>query len=595
MGQANRKVVSVKDQLADVRDKAESRMGKVAVTGRYHLLPRKLEDDFRLGTNVLGTGLNGAVLTAVAKDTGREVAVKPYTSVHIQKDEQRMLRNEVEIFLSIDHPHIARLEAVYEEIDRLLLVMEVCKGGDILSWIDRHGSFSEAKAAVLIHQMLLSVNYLHSQNIVHRDLKLDNFLFESSDSKHVKLIDFGMSRYWTNNKKMKLACGTIGYMAPECLQESYTIKCDMWSMGVIAYVLLSGHMPFSGNEDQKMKDIKAGRYSMDSQEWSKISEQGKDFVRRLMMLDVDARLSAEDALQHPFIVNRDAVDGNQENLLDDAVVKSLQDFSKATEFRRVCLQLMTYSLTLEERQKVREAFLTIDHDQTGALTLEQFKEVLGEHVTDAEAKNIFSTLDANHDDTIHYSDFLAGMLSSRIASNENYVRAAFNRLDVDGSGVITLENLREVLGDSHNGREIEELFKEADLTHDGVISYDELMAYIQSDTALPAHQEAVCRVIEKEQKKNHDDPNIFKPVLACITPKNRKQEAGSPLPETKSAWTPTEDLAPLAVTNVEATPQPERETAPQPQKPSAETEDHRVPPSGQEPDIKANSCVCILL
>merc|ERR1712046_222603 len=101
--------------------------------------------------------------------------------------------------------------------------MELCKGGELFDYVSKHGVLSEGKAADIVYQMLLAVNYLHGKSIVHRDLKLENFLFEDNEYQYVKLIDFGMSRYWTSNVAMKVACGTLSYVAPECLNQSYTI------------------------------------------------------------------------------------------------------------------------------------------------------------------------------------------------------------------------------------------------------------------------------------------------------------------------------------------------------------------------------------
>jgi len=273
MGNAAKKgPVPVKTQLSNIRDRTEERMGKLTVTGRYHVTSDGvgMADEFSIDkSKVLGTGMNGEVLVGKRKSDGLEVAIKPYPSVGINKEDQRSLRNEVEIFLSLDHPHIARLLDVYEEIDKLWLVMEVCSGGEVLDYIQKN-RLSESKAASWVNQMLLAVNYMHSFNIVHRDIKLENFLFEDKTYSHVKLIDFGMSRYCTEGVAMKIACGTVPYMAPECFKQSYTIKCDMWSMGVVVFGLLSGQIAFTGSEKEQMAAISEGKYTMDPELWKNV-------------------------------------------------------------------------------------------------------------------------------------------------------------------------------------------------------------------------------------------------------------------------------------------------------------------------------------
>jgi len=516
MGQSKSKTVSVKQQLQNVRLRTEDKVGKAKVTGRYHLPPKNIKDDYVVNEGkVLGTGLNGCVYLATSIQDGTEVAIKPYASVGINKEEQRVLRNEVEIFLSMDHPHIARLINVYEEPERLMLVMEVCKGGEIFEWISANG-VDEKKAADLVFQMLLSVNYLHDRQIVHRDLKLENFLFETKAYEYVKLIDFGMARYWSNNRNMKLACGTVGYVAPECLNEDYTIKCDMWAMGVITYVLLCGDMPFKGSEPEQIAAIKACQYTMDAPNWANVSEKARDFVVKLMTLDVDARMSARQALEHPWIVERQQIEIKDADGVDQATVNSMKQFAQASSFKRVCLGMMSYSMTLQERKDVREAFNKFDTDQTGRIMLKDLKVILRDNCSDEEVKQMFGKLDTNSDEHISYSDFLAAMLTSKISQSESHIKAAFNRLDKDGSGEITADNLREVLGDSHNGETVEKLMKEADVSHTGTISYDEFMMYIQGGAASDVEQEAVMEIVEVEKRRSLIESKIALPSASGV-------------------------------------------------------------------------------
>lgn len=574
---SNKGPVPVKQQLANVRHRTEDRVGKAKVTGRYHLPPRNIKDDYDMDGKVLGTGLNGSVILARDKVTREEVAVKPYTSVGINKEEQRVLRNEVEIFLAMDSPHIARLLNVYEELDKLMLVMEICKGGDVFEFVQSHGHFNEKKAADILYQMLMSVNYLHDRKIVHRDLKLDNFLFESKAHEYVKLIDFGMSRYWTNNKKMKLACGTMGYIAPECLNESYDIKCDMWSMGVIAFVLLAGEMPFTGSENEQIAAIKACRFSMDGPEWKGISENARDFVRKLMTADVEARLSAEDALKHPFIADRDTLDRTTSGEVDKGIVHSLQSFSKVSKFRRACLTVTAYAMTLEERRAVRDSFESLDVDKTGKIKLSELKTVLRPYLTDAEAQAMLEQLDDNNDQTIHYTDFLAAMMTNKIALNEMHIRAAFERLDADSSGFITVANLREVLGDEYRGEDVKKLMKDADMDGTGKISYEEFMVYMQSEEATEEEQEVLLQVVDSYKSK----------ASSGGTP---SPKAGATLPTlVESTTAPAAASAPQTDTPPAATKSPAAADA-QP------AENKNTPPKDGEPvpGGKQGSCACTL-
>merc|ERR1719203_1332496 len=141
------------------------------------------------------------------------------------------------------------------------------EGGELFDRVTELKMFREEDACEATHQMLLAINYLHSHNVVHRDLKLENFLYEKKDSDFLKLIDFGFSKIWEKNTKMELSCGTLSYVAPEVLGKSYTSQCDLWSLGVVVFILLAGYMPFDGSDSHQIVLIKSGLYNMQGKRW----------------------------------------------------------------------------------------------------------------------------------------------------------------------------------------------------------------------------------------------------------------------------------------------------------------------------------------
>lgn len=496
---------SSKKGLNTALNRAETRMGKHTVSGRYRRLPQQLDDDYAVETKVLGTGYNGSVFRATNKITGGVYAVKGFHLTGIASDKMRELETECEIFLSMDHPHVARLVDVYESESRLNLVMECMEGGELFERVRAKKRFSEADTVVALRQMFLAVNYLHTQGIVHRDLKLENFLYEKKDSDHLKLIDFGFSHVWEPNTKMKLSCGTLNYVAPEVLDRSYTSQCDLWSMGVITFILISGYMPFFGDEEEQILAIKAGRWVNKPDKWAKVSAPAKDFVRALLTVDPANRLTAEQALQHQFLQES----GEDRAEVDTDIVSALQDFAQASEFRRACMSVMAWSLTNEERSKVREAFITMDTSRQGTITLSELKTVMTEqfHIEDAQVQSIFQALDTGNNHVIHYSEFLAAMVSTRIAMHDDLLRATFQRFDVDKSGNITIENLRTVLGDTFSDVEVENLLKEADADGNGEISYDEFFAYLKNEAASDGKlMSAADKLLDAELEKKKGSP-----------------------------------------------------------------------------------------
>jgi len=376
--------------------------------------------------------------------------------------------------------------------------MECMEGGELFDRVIELKTFKEKQAAETVHMMLLAVNYLHSHGMVHRDLKLENFLYDKKGSNHLKLIDFGFSKVCDPNVKMRASCGTLSYVAPEVLGQSYTNKCDLWSLGVVTFILLAGYMPFSGSDAQQQSNIKAGKFTMKPERWGKVSTDGRDFTLKLLQRDPAKRLSAEQALAHTWIENR----AHDKYEVGHDVADALRAFGHTTKFRRCCMEMMSWSLTNEERAQVRDAFIAMDENKKGTITLLELKKVLQDkfHVPNDEVQSIFHALDQNHDDEIHYSDFLAAMVGARIGMHDDHLRSAFRKFDVDNSGYITRENLREVLGDTYEGETVDGLLAEADLLKDGRISYPEFVSFLKGQ-AMDSNADAVGNIVDRELKK----------------------------------------------------------------------------------------------
>mmetsp|Transcript_49472 Transcript_49472/g.152641 ORF Transcript_49472/g.152641 Transcript_49472/m.152641 type:complete len:538 (-) Transcript_49472:38-1651(-) len=492
---------SSKSGLARVTQRSESRVGKIAITGRYHRLPKRITDDYILESKVLGSGYNGQVHLAQSRQNGQKFAVKGFKLHGVPKSKQQELEAEAEIFLGMDHPHVARLVDVYESEEQLNLVMECMTGGELFKRVSERRRFSEKDGADATYQMLLAVNYIHTHDVVHRDIKLENFLYESPESDHLKLIDFGFSKIWSPNTKMAMSCGTLAYVAPEVLTQSYTSQCDMWSLGVTVFIVLFGYMPFSGSEERQIQHIKSGRYTIKPDIWSRVSEEAQDFVKGMLVTDPQKRMTAMQALAHPWIAKKDELH-RQNSSLDMQTVTALVDFAHASAFRRAAMSMMAWSLSNDERAKVRQAFLDMDVNRTGTITIAEFKQVLEDkfHIADAEATRAFAALDTNNTHEIQYSEFLAAMVSSRIALHDDLLLSTFKRFDTDNSGYISAENLKEVLGQSFEGEEVDKMMAEVDLSHDNQISYQEFIAFLRGGEGNENHQDMAARFIDEQIK-----------------------------------------------------------------------------------------------
>jgi len=495
---------SSKKGLAAAIERSESRVGKVSVSGRYHKVPKRLADDYQLQRAVLGSGYNGSVHKATSKINGKNFAVKGFKLHGVSRDKKEELESECEIFLSMDHPHVARLVDVYEDENHLNLVMECMGGGELFKRVTERKRFSEKDACDAAWQMLLAITYIHSHGVVHRDIKLENYLYDSPDSDHLKLIDFGFSKIWSpnTNTKMAVSCGTLAYVAPEVLEKDYTSQCDMWSFGVTVFIVTFGYMPFFGAEEHQVAYIKKGKYTEKAHLWNKVSRDGQDFVRKLLVVDPNQRLTAQTALEHPWIKLRDEQENQKQ--LDQDTANALIEFAQGSQFRRAAMQMMAWSLTNEERAEVREAFIEIDKDRSGAISIVEFKQVLEErfHIDHEVAQNAFNALDQNHQDEIHYSEFLAAMVSSRIKMHDDLLKETFKRFDTSNTGYITEDDLKVILGETFEPEEVHAMVQDVNTQgQDGRISYAEFIHYLQ-DNPESKHQDAAAKLVDAKAKES---------------------------------------------------------------------------------------------
>jgi len=482
-------------QVNEALARASDRLGNISISGRYHRLPKHLEEDYVVDSRVLGSGYNGDVYMAKKRDShGATFAIKEFKLRGIDSKKRQELEQECEVYLGMDHPHVARLVDVYEEEDRLSLVMECMEGGELFDRVIERKRFSEKDAQAAAYQMTLAINYLHSHGVVHRDIKLENWLYDQKGSDHLKLIDFGFSKVWDPNIKMKMSCGTLSYVAPEVLQKCYTELCDMWSLGVVIFILLGGYMPFSGPDDQQQANIKAGKFKFKEEKWKGISQSAVDFVKKLIVVDTSVRLSATMALEHPWL--KDKTLSNEAAGVSDEVVSSMYAFAQESKFRRACMLAMAWSLSNEERAKVRQAFMDMDKDHQGTVSLAEFKQVIQEkyHLSDEKIENVFNNIDVAGNHEIQYSEFLAAMVSKRIALHDDLLHDAFRRFDVDNSGFITKENLKEVMGDECSDEDLTKMMEEVDQGHQGKISYKEFIDYLHNNES---HHEKAHTLIDQ--------------------------------------------------------------------------------------------------
>ena len=424
-----------------------------------------LEGAYHVSQRVLGTGISGSVKLVTHKKTGQQFAMKHVTlgGVGMKRD---ILENEVLVFLEVDHPNICRLLEVYEEPNSYYLVMEYCTGGELYNRLAKTVRFTERDVARLTVQMLKALKFCHDHHICHRDLKLENWVFQNkAEDSPLKLIDFGFSKLFDPGRPMTAVHGTVYYVAPEVLTGYYTYKCDMWSVGVIVYMMLSGAPPFSGSEDSDvMAAVMRGEYQFAPvARWQGVSQEAKDFISRLLVLNPSERFGTSNALTHPWILNSLSQESVGDVVINRQHFHDLQQFSVASSIKRAALGVVAFQFPDSDVHNLQQVFTTLDSDMKGYITFPQFCDALKSvgHITTNEARNLFEKVDQTGDNRIYYSEFIAVALQAKLLENESLLRQAFDKFDRNRDGVITLQDMKQSLGDTYDNRPTEDIFNEA--------------------------------------------------------------------------------------------------------------------------------------
>eukprot|EP00850_Spirogloea_muscicola_P004316 SM000018S03681 [mRNA] locus=s18:768646:772669:- [translate_table: standard] len=414
------------------------------------------------------------------------------------------VRREVQIMVQLPpHPNIVGLKGVYEDKQAVHLVMELCEGGELFDRIIARGHYSERQAANIIKTIIEVVEVCHLHGVMHRDLKPENFLFASKEEDALlKAIDFGLSVSFTPGEVFAEVVGSPYYMAPEVLKRSYGPEADVWSAGVILYILLCGVPPFwAENEQGVAKAILRGEIDFIRDPWPKVSISAKSLVRRMLEQDPQKRLSARQvkgthlpvlcmdvlsAQAHPWLENAHEA---PDTPLGSAVLSRMKQFTAMNKLKKRALKVIAESLSEEEVTGLRSVFRMMDADNSGSITVDELRQGLtriGSNLSEVEVRQLLEAADVDGDGTIDYGEFVAATMHMQRMENEAHIHAAFDHFDRDHSGFIDVEELTIGLGNdmpaNDSARVIRDIINEVDTDHDGRISYDEFASMMRKGT-----------------------------------------------------------------------------------------------------------------
>ncbi|KAK8702389.1 hypothetical protein V6N13_020745 [Hibiscus sabdariffa] len=362
------------------------------------------------------------------------------------------VRREVKILKALSgHKHLVQFYDACEDANNVYIVMELCEGGELLDRIlARGGRYTEEDAKAIVVQILSVVSFCHLQGVVHRDLKPENFLFTSGgEDADMKLIDFGLSDFIRPDERLNDIVGSAYYVAPEVLHRSYSLEADIWSIGVITYILLCGSRPFwARTESGIFRSVLRSDPNFDDLPWPSVSPEAKDFVKRFLNKDYRKRMTAAQALTHPWLR-----DDSRPVPLDILVYKLVKSYLHATPFKRAAQKALSKALTEDELVYLRAQFRLLEPNRDGSVSLENFKTALARNATDAMGESrvpdILNNLGTLAYRKMYFEEFCAAAISTHqleaVEGWEQIASTAFEHFEQEGNRVISIEELAREL------------------------------------------------------------------------------------------------------------------------------------------------------
>ncbi|CAD8068194.1 unnamed protein product [Paramecium sonneborni] len=489
-----------KDQEQDqeqTKNKQEnnSDMARKTISGKMKLTPEMLvrkqciTEKFLSHYEIvkkLGQGGFGEVYLVKHLSTENLRAVKVILRKTINCEEK--LLEETEILKTLDHPNIVKVLEIFADFKYYYIVTEYCQGGELLDRIKTMTNYNERLAAKYMKQVFSAIIYCHHKNIVHRDLKPENILFDSKDpDANLKVIDFGASEKMVNESYLTKKVGTPYYVAPEVISEpGYDQKVDVWSCGVILYILMIGRPPFKGQNDiETLKLAKQGKFNTSHERWNRSSDQVKDLITKMIVVDPKLRINMEEAFNHIWIQNTENNENNE--VQDYNIIKTLSQFSAQNKLRAAIIQFISVQLVnKEESIKLSQTFKSLDINGDGTLSREELlKGILTADIDHFQAEtmvnDLMQELDVNESGKVDFTEFLSAALVLQQKITLNNIKNAFKMFDIDGNGVISKNELESIFGGIEiDSQAWEDILDKFDFNKDGVIEEEEFIKLLEN-------------------------------------------------------------------------------------------------------------------
>jgi len=402
-------------------------------------------------------------------------------------------RQEYELLSKLNHPNILKLLDCYVDKENFYICMELCSGGELLQKIKMKKRFYEHEAADLIRTIIDAIAHCHARDVVHQHIVPENILFRGED---IVIVGFGGAKIVEDDKKyedcMDILCSDDNILVkttPECTRERYGWefkKSDMWDVGIICFVMLTGHAPFYGkNNVQTWEKITHNQICWPSK--NRLSAAAKDFLKQLLKFNAKERMTASEALEHVWLNRKD---GHEKELGED-VLNNISSYVQTSKLKRVLIKMLSNQMTPSDHEVLKKQFDEMDSNGDGVIDIKELTDFIfkrGKTKEEAEMKaaSIMKQVDRQGDKKITPQEWTDSRISFRLASNPHLQRSAFEVIDKDRNGYITHKELSKHFNSALDHKHILQMISEIDEKGDGRISLGEFVNAMEKKPSSPS-------------------------------------------------------------------------------------------------------------
>ena len=443
----------------------------------------------------LGEGPLGDVWLVSHKITGKQSAMKIIEKSPCYNEKE--IKNEIEILKMMDHPYILKILEFHLTEDKFYILTDYCPEGDLFGEICIKTKFSEQESSFIIYQILQVLIYCHKMRVVHRDIKPENIMIterENNGLLHIKLMDFGISKIFFEGNEQRALEGSSFYIAPEILKGKYDEKCDLWSVGVIMYILLTGIPPFNGDDyNSILEAVLNGKYDTNLEGYEDLTPDAKDLISKLLEYNPEERISAKDALNHLWFQTKEFKNISSVNTISTEEAKNMLnnlELYKRDNIIKCAVLAYIVNQNANIKEYVNASYLFSDIDLNKDRKIEKNELinaymkyfVLPQDQATLKANAIFLNIDTDNCGYIKNEEFIRACINPNLFVSQNYLSTVFNYFDEDNNKIISFADIQKKFHQiSENKKmELKKMFEQIDTDNDGQISFEEFSNMIKS-------------------------------------------------------------------------------------------------------------------